>query len=48
MDVEGLKPEGRPKLRYVGNINSNGLVDAADILDRRMAVSRATHWYIRE
>ena len=49
MDVEGVRPRGRPKLRYMDtikrDIKKNGLTDV-NILDRkdwRLAVSRATH-----
>ena len=49
MEVEGVSPRGRPKLRYIDTIRSdtekNGLTDI-NILDRndwRVAVSRATH-----
>ena len=50
MEVEGVRPRGRPKLRYMDtikrDIKKNGLTDV-NILDRpdwRLAVSRATHW----
>ena len=50
MVVEGVRPRGRPKLRYMDiikrDIKKNGLTDV-NILDRkdwRLAVSRATHW----
>ena len=49
MVVEGVRPRGRPKLRYMDtikrDIKKNGLTDF-NILDRkdwRLAVSRATH-----
>ena len=49
MEVEGVRPRGRPKLRYMDtikrDIKKNGLTDV-NILDRkdwRLAVSRATH-----
>ena len=49
MEVEGVRPRGRPKLRYMDTIRrdmkKNGLTDV-NILDRndwRMAVPRATH-----
>ena len=49
MEVEGVRPRGRPKLRYMDTIRidmkKNGLTDV-NILDRndwRMAVSRAAH-----
>ena len=49
MEVEGVRPIGRPKLRYMDTIRrdmkKNWLTDV-NILDRndwRMAVSRATH-----
>ena len=50
MVVEGVRPRGRPKLRYMDtirrDIKKNALTDV-NILDRknwRLAVSRATHW----
>ena len=49
MVVEGVRPRGRPKLRYMDNIRrdvkKNALTDV-NVLDRkdwRLAVSRATH-----
>ena len=49
MEVEGVRPRGRPKLGYMDtirrDIKKNGLTDV-NILDRkdwRMEVSRATH-----
>ena len=49
MEVEGVRPRGRPKLRYMDtikrDIKKNGLTDV-NILDRkdwRLVVSRATH-----
>ena len=49
MMVEGVRPRGRPKLRYMDtirrDIKKNGLMDV-NIRDRknwRLAVSRATH-----
>ena len=49
MEVEGVRPRGRPTLRYMDTIRrdmkKNGLTDV-NILDRnywRMAVSMATH-----
>ena len=49
MEVEGVRPRGRPKLRYMDtirrDIKKNALTDV-NILDRkdwRLAVSRATH-----
>ena len=50
MEVEGVRPRGRPKLRYMDtikrDINKNGLADV-NIIDRddwRMVVlSRVTH-----
>ena len=49
MAVEGVRPRGRPKLRYMDtikrDIKKNGLTDV-NILDRkdwRLEVSRATH-----
>ena len=50
MEVEGVRPRGRPKLRYMDtirrDIKKNGLTDVniLDRIDLRMAVSRATHW----
>ena len=49
MVVEGVRPRGRPKLRYMDtirrDIKKNGLTDV-NILDRkdwRLAISRANH-----
>ena len=49
MEVEGVRPRGRPKLRYMDTIRrymqKNGLTDVniLDCNDWRMAVSRAIH-----
>ena len=49
MEVEGVRPRGRPKLRYMDTVRSVmkkiGLTDInnLDHKDWRMAVSRATH-----
>ena len=50
MEVERVRPRGRPKLRYMDTIRryikKNALTDVS-ILNRtdwRLAVSRATHW----
>ena len=49
MVVEGVRPRGRPTLRYMDTIkrviNKNGLTDVniVDSKDWRLAVSRATH-----
>ena len=49
MEVEGVRPSGRPKLRYMDSIKrdikKNGLtVNIVDRKDWRLEVSRATHY----